>query len=646
MGRHADDRRARGVARWIVIGTVVAVLLIAITVGYLIVVRNSDNADTGCEAHVAVAVAAGPAVSPAVTAAVAAYNATSPVVRSLCVKAAVTTVADRDALAGLSSGTWPTALGPAPTMWVPDDRAYLAQLDLKRPDVAAGHPTDPVAWSPVVLAVRNDDVTAAGSLAWSGLPQSVGSSGSVTLSGDRHLVLALPDAAANPATGLAGQSVVAGAVGTTQAVTPADVTKAEPALAALTTGSAPAGATTADALAAVAAGSGNATSVPVAEADLVAFDAAHGGSLTAVHPSGATASYQVIPAPLSGSWVNQDLATAAADVEAYLADPAGQQILADAGWRTAAAKPSHPQSGVDTTAPVTALPTSTPATGDLIAGALGGSGGSTTTATTTPTAASQTTAASITSSSSPATTAATTTATTPPTSTSTSPSGSPTTKTSPTSPTTATSKTTATSTSADPAAKGPVLTILVDTSADLGNTVDGKTLTAWVQEALTSVTDGTITNTVGMWTSSGDETPNGYTQVVTTGLLSGKVGNQTRSAALSTAIAALSGAGSRWIYGAIIAADASAVTGAVANRDDRLVVITTGADTTPNTSRAKVINAVKSGAGAVQVDIIGLGTAVPATAYSEIAAAGGGAYVPVTDPSKLTEAMTDLLTLN
>ena len=190
-----------------------------------------------------------------------------------------------------------------------------------------------------------------------------------------------------------------------------------------------------------------------------------------------------------------------------------------------------------------------------------------------------------------------------------------------------------------------MLTILVDTSADLGTTVGGKTLTAWVQAALTSVTDGEITDTAGMWTSSSEETPGGYTQVVTTGPLSGKVGNQTRSAALAAAITDLSPGGRRWIYGGIIAADASAVSGAIANRDDRLVVITTGADATPNTSRAKVINAVKSGAGSVRVDIIGLGTEVPSTAYNEIATAGGGIYVPVTDPSTLTQQLTDLLTL-
>ena len=190
-----------------------------------------------------------------------------------------------------------------------------------------------------------------------------------------------------------------------------------------------------------------------------------------------------------------------------------------------------------------------------------------------------------------------------------------------------------------------MLTILVDTSADLGTTVGGKTLTAWVQAALTSVTDGEITDTAGMWTSSSEETPGGYTQVVTTGPLSGKVGSQTRSAALAAAITDLSPGGRRWIYGGIIAADASALSGAIANRDDRLVVITTGADATPNTSRAKVINAVKSGAGSVRVDIIGLGTEVPSTAYNEIATAGGGIYVPVTDPSTLTQQLTDLLTL-
>jgi hypothetical protein len=147
-----------------------------------------------------------------------------------------------------------------------------------------------------------------------------------------------------------------------------------------------------------------------------------------------------------------------------------------------------------------------------------------------------------------------------------------------------------------------------------------------------------------MWTSSSLDTPGGYAQVVTTGPLSGTVGTTTRSDALASAISGLEPGGSRWIYGAIIAAHAATVQGAVTGRDDRLVVITTGADTTPNTSRLKVINAVRSGGGKVRVDIIGLGAAVPATAFVQIAAAGGGTYVPVTDPADLAQAMTDLLT--
>jgi hypothetical protein len=640
MGRHADDQRSRGIARWVVIGAAVVVILAAISVGYLIVVRNSDKSSAVCDSRVTVAVAAGPTVSPAVSSAISAYNAKAPVVRSLCVSATVTTVTDRNALAGLT-GSWPSGAGAPPALWIPDDQAYLAALDATRPDVAAGHPTDPAAWSPVVLAVRNDDAAALGSLRWADLPAAVGSSGSAALPGNRHLVLALPDATTNPGTGLAGQSVVAATVGTTKAVTAADVTTAAAALEGLRTGSAPAGDTAQEALSALAAGTGNTTAVPVTEADLVAFDAAHGGTLAAVHPSGPAAGFQVITAPISGSWVNADLATAAADVEAFIADPAGQQILADAGWRTTTAKPSHPQAGVDTTAAVTLLPAAAPAVGDAIAGTLGGSGSPVTSPTASPSTSLSTDAST---SGSTSTASGTVTSTTPTTVTTavTTPSG--TTTTVPTTPTTRGSTTP--TTSASQAASGPVLTILIDRSADLGSSVGGKPLTDWVRQALTSATNGKITDTVGLWTSSGLDTPGGYAQVVSTGLVTGTVGAQTRSAALASAIDGLTPGGSRWIYGAIIAADASAVSGADAHRADRLVVITTGADSTPNTSRAKVINAVKSGAGTVRVDVIGLGTAVPATAFDQIAAAGGGTYVPVTDPSKLTQALTDLLTLH
>jgi hypothetical protein len=130
---------------------------------------------------------------------------------------------------------------------------------------------------------------------------------------------------------------------------------------------------------------------------------------------------------------------------------------------------------------------------------------------------------------------------------------------------------------------------------------------------------------------------------VPTGPLSAKIGTTIRSAVLTSAIAGLAPGGSRWIYGAIIAADTRAVSLAVTGRNNRLVVITTGQDSTPNTPRSAVINAARAGSANLQVDVVGVGPTVPATAYSQIAKAGGGTYIPVPDPTKLTQALTDLL---
>jgi hypothetical protein len=657
MGRHADAGRPRGIARWVITAAVVVLVLAGITVGYLVIVHRSNPAVDGrCSATVTLPVAAGPGAEPAIATAAAAYNRKAEVARSACVTATVTAVPDTAALAGLT-GRWPASAGKAPGLWVPDNDASLAALDGARPDLAAGHPTDPLAWSPVVLAVRSDDEAAATALSWSALPTAAGQQGTTALPGGRHLLVALPAAGSNRATSYAVQSVVASQQQSTgqqaAALGVPEIRDAGSLVRTLSSGSAGDAETTGEALTALAGGTGEATAVPVVEADLVAFDAA-GHSLSAIHPSGPTAGDSLIAAPISAGWVDQDLAAAASSFQAFLQAAEGQQILADAGWRTAAVQPAKPVPGVDTTAAVTVLPAGGPAVDAAVAEELGqpvpssplpptgtgtaGTGGASTTGSAPVTSTSAT-------SSPPGT--GTTTGTSP-----TSPSTTHATRSTAHSATTGrtaatTTRTPTTSATPDPAARGPVLTLVVDASSDMATAVRGRSLLAAVQAALPAVIGGHITDRIGLWAYSDSVAlpPDGYPQLVSTGPLTGKVGSGTRAAALSAAVKSLKAGGDRWAYGALIAAVDKAPGTAVTGRASRVVLITSGVDETPATPRQMVLSAVGAAKGTVRVDVIGLGSAVPADAYAAIAAAGGGTYVPVTDPAKLGQALTDLLTL-
>jgi hypothetical protein len=645
-----------------VITAAVVVLVVAgATVGYLVVVHRANPAVDGrCSAVVTLPVAAGPGAEPAIATAAAAYNRKREVARSACVTATVTAVPDGTALAGLTR-QWPASAGKAPGLWIPDSDASLAALDGARPDLAAGHPTDPLAWSPVVLAVRSDDVAAATSLSWAALPTAAGPQGTAALPGDRHLLLELPPAGSNRATSYAVQSVLAGQQEPTgqqvAALGVVEVRNAGPTVRAVGSGSAGDAGTTAEALTALADGTGEATAVPVVEADLVAFDPA-GHSLSAIHPDGPTAGDSLIAAPISAGWVDQDLAAAASSFQAFLSTAQAQQILADAGWRTAAAQPAKPVPGVDTGTAVTVLPAGGPAVDAAIAEELGqpvpssplppagsatagsniagteGSPSDTGTVETSSPATGATTGTSATSS-----TTASSTATT---------ARSVTTSTGPVTPTTPTSSSTpATSTTPNPAASGPVLTLVVDSSDGMSTEVGGRSLLAAVQAALPSVIGGKVTDRVGLWAYSDSVAlpPDGYPQLVSTGPLTGKVGTGTRQAALSAAVQALKADGDRWAYGALIAAVDKAADTAVTGRTSRVVLITSGVDETPATPRQMVLTALGAAKGSVRVDVVGLGSAVPADAYNQIATAAGGSYVPVTDPAKLGQVLTDLLTL-
>lgn len=633
MGRHADEKRGRGLAGWL-IGAGIALLVVVIAVvGYIVVMKRADSADPAvCNSSVTLSVVAGPAASPAIKQAAIAYNKTKPVVRSACVTADVTTIPDNTTLARLTH-SWPTKAEPAPGLWIPDSVASLAALDAVRPDLAAGHSTDPLAWSPVVLAMRDTDAAAVHSLAWSELATASGPNGTAALPSGRHLILALPPVTTSRASSYALQSVLAGA-DPKQPVDAATIASHASVLRTIAKGHGGSASTTVEALTDLAAqrtGSGDATNVvtavPVVEADLVRFDTqATGNRLDAVHPTGSTVGDALIAAPISAPWTDRTTTAAGSDFQAFLASVAGQQILADRGWRTISAHPTDPLPDVNTQASIRMVPAGGPAIDQALAVALGEIAPPPTTAPTT--------------SAPPTTTAPTTTP--PPTTPST---------------TTAPPTTPTTSSTANPAATGPVITLIVDTSSGMAVKDGDQTLMEWVKKGLAGLVDGSVTDHVGLWAYSDGVVypPSGFPDLVPTGPLSEKVtttlpGSSTpvtelRSKALTDALATLKPDGDRWAYGALMEALPKAAKAGVKGRADRILLITSGVDETPGTLRKMVLDAVRAQKGTVRVDVVGVGAAVPVAAYTDIAAAGGGEYIPAPDLANLGQKLTDLLTL-
>jgi hypothetical protein len=631
MGRHADEERGRGLAGWLIGAISAGLVMIVAIVGYIVVLNRANSADQAvCSSDVTLSILAGPGASPALSQAAGAYNKTKPVVRSACITAVVTTASDGAVLAGLT-GRWPVKEMPSPGMWIPDSAASLSALDGVRPDLAAGHPTDPFAWSPVVLAMRTGDAAAAADVTWADLA-AAGPSGTAALPTGRHLILALPPVAGSRASSYALQSVVAG----TDPSVPVDtetIAAKTAVLKAIDKGHSGKAATTTEALTALAApasapsDSDAVTAVPVVEADLVRFDRQSvGDDLTAVHPAGSTTGDALIAAPISASWTGRTITAAGSDFQAFLSDVAGQQILADHGWRTRSAHAAEPLAQVDTQAKVTMVPAGGPTVDMAIAVALGQAEAppSSTTTSTTPT----TTAP-------PSTTAPTTTA--PPTTTATS------------------------STAPTLADDGPVLTLIIDTSSGMATEHDGTTLLDWVKKALPGLVDGSLTDRVGLWVFSDGAIypPSGFPQLVPTGLITEKVKvpqlgpdgavtatvDQLRSKALDAAITDLKPDGDRWAYGALMEALPKAEAATIDGRQNRVILITSGVDQTPGTLRRQVLDAVKAETGKLRLDVVGLGDAVPVDAYTDIAAAADGEYIPITDPAKLDAQLADFLTL-
>jgi len=370
MARHTSDGSRRGLAPWVIV-TAIAVLVIAgATTAYLFIVNGSDDqASGGCTGQVVLPITTSAGSTAAIRSAAAGFDATAPSARSTCVTTEVSEMPGDQAVQALASN-WLAGPGPAPGVWVPTSEADLTTLESTDSAMTAGRDPDPMAGSPVVLAVRDQDAQALSTLSWATLPSAAGAT--VLSSGDK-LIVALPEPVANRATSYALQSVLATGAA---AIDPAAVPTAAAQLDALAKAGPPIQpGTTTEALTQLAGGRAAFTAVPVVESELAAFTAANPGtSLVAVHPVGPTVGDELYGVPLTAQWVTPTLREAGAEFLAYLRSPAGQQFLVDADLRLTGSTPATvttPAGAPDTGTEIQTQPDGGPAVATALAQAIG-----------------------------------------------------------------------------------------------------------------------------------------------------------------------------------------------------------------------------------------------------------------------------------
>jgi len=616
LGRHASQDSRRRLAAWPVIAVVAVLVVAALVVGYFFLL-NKDRGTAACTGATVLPVTAAPGAAPSIADAAQQFSSTAPMARGTCVSVRVTTMAGAAAAQALSQN-WKGQTSPAPALWVVDSTADIATLDVDNSAMTAGHSVTAPATSPVVLAVRERPGERVGS--WQDI--AAGSNG---------LVLAVPDPVKNRASGDALESIVAGMTqgGRSKGITAAAVTAATPLLGRLAARVPNPPATTEAALLELASRSTGFTAVPVVESDLAAFNATHPPGLTALYPTGRTAADQILPVPLTASWVTDAMSDAAAAFDAFLGDPKGVAILTRHHLRTGTA--AVPAPGVDLTtkvAPLSSAPAPVATALKAVwASAIGSTPSTGSTPTTRPSLTPRSTfAATSTASATPKTT---TTANTP-----TAAPGVPVATRPSTSPRSST-----------PPQPGPATTLLVDTSESM-NTVQGNLQRIrWTQAAVTAAVSKNPQDSFGLWSFSTLEGAPGYDQRVPLGGPVDARDTAARTAALVAAANGLTVGGTSWTYAAIQAAYTDAVTNAVAGRKNRMIVLTDGGDTTPGLSRDALkgsIEALRAQNKNVTLDIVGLSADVTSPALTEIAAAGGGTFTLV---DNLADLQLTLLTL-
>ena len=373
MARHADDTRRRGIAGWLVATVVGTVVAVALLVGYLVFLRSDAGTGvvaTGCTGSATIDVAAG-ASQPAIAAVADAYNATKPAARGTCLTVAVSTVASATAAPALVAN-WANQAAPPPAVWIADSSADVDAVAASDASIVAGHTATPVATSPVVLAVRDDDAKRLpAGFSWKDLPAATDPDRGVQLAEGKTLTLALGDPRDDLPTASALESMVAATGGNGGAVSATQVGIAAKDLRDLTDRSAHTSDLD-DLLDDLAGGAAAFTALPALEAHVAWFDRQSGSAaLRAVYPAGQTTDAQLLPIALTAGWLDQTELEGASAFLGFLRSDAGLSTLRDAGWRVPGAEQPAAGNGIDRTVAVTAIPASGEAVRTALARAIG-----------------------------------------------------------------------------------------------------------------------------------------------------------------------------------------------------------------------------------------------------------------------------------
>ena len=674
MGRHASTERQRRVATWPIIVAVVLAVLAAVILIYVHVVGSSGRT-AACSGRTVLAVTASPGAAPAVTDAATAFNATTPVARSTCVSVSVSMLSGPATAAALLTG-WQHQLTAPPALWVADSAADVARVDGADSAMTAGRTDTGLASSPVVLAARS--APAGGSVSWASLADAPAGT-----------AVALPDPAVNRATWYAVESMLAARSGTTGPITVSQAAGATTLISALRAAVPAEPGSTATALAGLAAGRGGVTMVPVVEAELAAFNAVHGADLVAVRPAGPTAGDQILAVPLTASWVTSAMADAAAAFDAFLGGDGGKAAFGAhhllVGAATATTTPTTAKAaGASSSASLPASASSVALRGpgetaeislaeapvgvrDVIEQAWTATepasvstGPAVTAASSPPTpgAAGLTTGSGLpgggtahTAGGTPGLLASTPSVASAPrfpasqAQAATTPASRIATTSAPTSPRpTSTARTTGATTTSQPAF-GPAVTIVIDTSGSMSTLVAGRSRIGWTQSAVAALVGSNVNDQFGLWSFGTGEGSPGYRQEVALGPLSGPIGALSRAQAISQALAALVPGGNSYTYATIAAAVADAANATPATVSSRVIVITDGSDSTPHLSRGSLlatVAALHSRNPRLILDIVGLSDEVNVQAMQQIAAAGQGSYLAITDLAELEPTLQTL----
>src|SRR6476620_9800564 len=137
MGRHADETRHRGFARWLVAAVVAVVLLAAGAVAYIIIVNRDNTASAGgCTGTTVLPVIASTGAFSAMFEAAKEFDAGKPVARSTCVTTSVQSLPGPAVATALADG-WTISSSPPPTVWASDSMTDLVDLEAEKSELTS-----------------------------------------------------------------------------------------------------------------------------------------------------------------------------------------------------------------------------------------------------------------------------------------------------------------------------------------------------------------------------------------------------------------------------------------------------------------------------------------------------------------------------